>query len=222
MSFLTADDIDKKLGAKRQFKFMRSCCNQTVTGKEQRNKTKSCERAAALGLTESDVEDWLHDEDTKIAKFWDNVQQPQQHKQQDQDSTSEDEDEETGSFNDGDQDANSEKSDAVDLAMNDLTDESPSAILQDHGQNEHAYQDNIIHSQLSESHFHPDLNQAAGPSSSTLPATSNPLAGHLTEEQIRLIREAENIWHDRRLEMIAAGIPDTLENWYNCALKLIS
>ena len=101
----------------------------------------------------------------------------------------------------------------MDVGLSDISDENSFAVLQDHDQNEQADTENINDSLLSESKFHTNLNRIAGPSSYSLSAIANPPTGHLTGEQIRLIGEAENIWHNRRLEMMAAGIPDTFENW---------
>lgn len=58
MPYMTAEEIDQKLPAKRLFKFMRHGCNQTVTGKEENNKTELCKRAAMLGDSLLEYNDW--------------------------------------------------------------------------------------------------------------------------------------------------------------------
>lgn len=228
MSYLSADQIDKKFGAKKLFKFMRHGCNQTVTGKEERHKDELCQRAAGLNLSESEVDDWLDDEDTQIARFWLVQQPPQQvhppqqlqppqqslqQQQQGQDGIDDDEDEGNGGDDACSQDTDGEEIDDTNVTMRNTANGNRFATLQDHGQSEHADPGSNTDSQHSHSHFHPNLNQAAGLSSSPLLTTSNLTPGHLTHEQIRLIREAETIWDNRRLEMMAAGLEDTFENW---------
>jgi hypothetical protein len=77
MSYLSADKIDKMLGAKKLFKFIRQDCNQTVTWKEKHHKDELCQRAAGLNLRESVVDESLDDEDKQTVRFW-HVQQPLQ------------------------------------------------------------------------------------------------------------------------------------------------
>lgn len=66
---MTEDDFDKKFIAKPLMRFLRKCCRQTVSQKDERNKKLLCKRAAALNIWESEANAWIA-HGTRIERFW--------------------------------------------------------------------------------------------------------------------------------------------------------
>ncbi|KAH7395218.1 hypothetical protein DE146DRAFT_757084 [Phaeosphaeria sp. MPI-PUGE-AT-0046c] len=205
MPLMTAVMFDEKFNSTPLVQFLRKCCNETVSKRDENNKAGLLRRAAMLNVTEAEADGWVANK-TRITRFW---------------SEEDDEEEEEGEEGkDGEERGNDEQEvsegnlDGMDTTMNDVVAESTPAAFHNYAHEDGPEPDDHLLAAFDNhsitNSFTPNL--PAGPSTTTPAPEEADLAPlPIDNRLLELMEEANRAWNNRILEMQAAGQSVTME-----------